>query len=49
MISNTSVVSGMQVSYLLKAGTEGTVYTITVTAVTNFGQKLKGVVDIAIM
>jgi hypothetical protein len=49
MISNTSVVSGTQVSYLLKGGTAGTEYVITVTAVTTLGQKHKGVVDISIM
>ena len=49
MISNTSVVSGTQVTYLLKGGTAGTTYTITVTAVTTLGQKIKGVVDIAVI
>lgn len=49
MISNTSVLNGTQVTYLLKGGTAGTIYVITITAVTIFGQKLEGRVEIAVV
>lgn len=49
MISNTSVVDDTQVSYLLKGGTAGTEYVITVTAVTDLGQKIKGQVGILVL
>lgn len=49
MISNTSVVDGTQVSYLLKGGTAGTIYVVSVTAITTLGQKLKAQTEISIM
>jgi len=49
MISNISVVNGTKVTYLLKQGTSGTVYILSITGETNFGQKLKGLVEIAII
>ena len=49
MISNVSIVSGTQVTYLLKGGTAETTYVITVTAVTTLDQKLEGRVEIAVI
>jgi hypothetical protein len=49
MISSTSVVDDTRVAYLLKAGVAGQTYTLTVTAVTSEGQKLKGVVEISVV
>ena len=49
MISNTSVVDGTKVTYLLKGGTAGTVYIIKVTAVTTLGQEIEGQVEIMVI
>jgi hypothetical protein len=48
MISSTSVVDDTRVTYKLKAGEAGETYTVTVTATTSAGQKLKGVVKIRV-
>jgi len=46
MISNTSVIDGTKVAYMLKAGTAGTAYYVIIKVVTSTGQKLEGKVTI---